>query len=160
MRYLGQTSNAFVLTAASSAPGIATANSSGSGPAAIINYNADGSTSFNSPTNPAAKGTYVAMWVTGEGLTTVAQANPSANTGKVTVAQATPPFTPQPLLPVGVLLDGQPVTPSFWGEAPGLIAGVMQVNFQIPAGARTGDLPLVVMVGGNSSQSGVTVSVK
>jgi uncharacterized protein (TIGR03437 family) len=36
----------------------------------------------------------------------------------------------------------------------------LQVNVQIPATARTGDLPLVISIGGTSSQTGVTVSVR
>ena len=36
----------------------------------------------------------------------------------------------------------------------------MQLNVQIPATVDSGDLPIVVSIGGNASQSGVTVSVK
>jgi uncharacterized protein (TIGR03437 family) len=48
----------------------------------------------------------------------------------------------------------------FYGEAPGLVSGVMQFNVQIPANAPSGNIPMPVFVGGNSSQSGVTVSVQ
>jgi uncharacterized protein (TIGR03437 family) len=50
---------------------------------------------------------------------------------------------------------------SFYGEAPGLVAGVMQVNVIVPAAASSG-IPnaLVVSVGGNPSQTGVTVAVQ
>ena len=161
--FLGGKSNFFVLQGAATAPGIATANGSGTGPGAIIAIDpVTGVQSFNSPANPAAKGSAISVFVTGEGLTTATATDQQKqdNTGKITVAAATAPFTPQPLLPVGVTIDGQPVTPFFFGEAPGLVSGVMQVNVRIPATARTGDLPIVVSVGGVSSQSGVTVSVK
>jgi len=36
----------------------------------------------------------------------------------------------------------------------------MQFNVQIPANAPSGDLPILVSVGGNTSQNGVTVSVR
>jgi uncharacterized protein (TIGR03437 family) len=36
----------------------------------------------------------------------------------------------------------------------------LQINLQIPQTARTGDLPIVVSIGANSSPSGVTVSVQ
>jgi hypothetical protein len=36
---------------------------------------------------------------------------------------------------------------AYIGEAPGIVAGVMQVNVVIPAGARTGNLSLVVSIG-------------
>ena len=66
-----------------------------------------------------------------------------------------------PLLPVAVLIDGQPAASiSFAGEAPGLVSGVMQLNAQIPPGARSGNLSLVVSIGGGNSQAGVTVSVR
>jgi uncharacterized protein (TIGR03437 family) len=69
-------------------------------------------------------------------------------------------LTPAPLLAVGVTVDGQPVFVQFVGEAPGFVSGVLQLNIQIPANARTGDLPLFVNIGGASSQNSVTVSVK
>jgi uncharacterized protein (TIGR03437 family) len=46
------------------------------------------------------------------------------------------------------------------GPAPGEIAGLLQVNLEIPAGLATGPQPLVVTVGGVTSQSGLTVAVK
>jgi uncharacterized protein (TIGR03437 family) len=59
-----------------------------------------------------------------------------------------------------VLIGGQPAFVAFYGEAPGLVSGVMQLNIQIPVNAPSGNLPIVASVGGNSSQSGVTVSVQ
>ena len=93
--------------------------------------------------------------MTGEG-----QTSPSGVTGAVTTLAPSGPLTPQPLLPVGVTIDGQPATVAFYGEAPGMVAGVMMLNVTIPASARTGDLPIVVSVGGVNSQNNVTVSVK
>ena len=49
------------------------------------------------------------------------------------------------------MIDGQQAVLSFIGEAPGFVSGVLQINVQIPATARTGNLPIVVSVGGNSS---------
>jgi uncharacterized protein (TIGR03437 family) len=46
------------------------------------------------------------------------------------------------------------------GEAPGLVAGMMQLNVQIPPNAPSGNLPITVSIGGNISQNGVTVSVQ
>jgi uncharacterized protein (TIGR03437 family) len=87
--------------------------------------------------------------MTGEG-----QTNPAGVNGKVT---GTPPV---PRQSVTATVDGQPVEIRFAGEAPGILSGVMQVNVAIPAAARTGDLPVVVTVGGVPSQNGVTVSVR
>ena len=41
-----------------------------------------------------------------------------------------------------------------------MVAGVMQVNVEIPADAAAGVVPVVVSVGGVSSQPGVTVAVQ
>lgn len=93
--------------------------------------------------------------MTGEGQTA-----PLGVTGKVTAASVAPPLTPQPLLPVTVLIVGQPAFVGFYGEAPTLVSGVMQLNVQVPTNIPSGNLPISVSVGTNSSQSGVTVSVQ
>ncbi len=149
--FLGQSSNAIEETVATTAPGLFTANSSGTGPGAILNQNG----SPNSPSNPAAKGSVVTLYVTGEG-----QTSPAGVTGSVTQALATPPYTPAPLLAVAVLINGGGTTIQFAGEAPAIIAGVMQVNVVIPPGTPTGAMPVSVSIGGRSSQNGVTVSVQ
>ena len=151
VKFLGQSSNGIPTPVAATTTGIFTANASGSGPGAILNANL----TVNSPGNPANRGDTVAIYLTGEGLT-----SPTGVTGKVTTISATGPLTPVPLLAVGVTIDGQPVSISFAGEAPGLVSGAMQLNVQIPANARSGNLPVVVSIGGTSSQPGVTVSVR
>jgi uncharacterized protein (TIGR03437 family) len=152
VKYLGQTSNGVQVTQVASVPGLFTANASGTGPGAILNSN----NSVNSPSNPASKGDTVVIYMTGEG-----QTNPAGVTGKVTTVNPSGnPLTPQPLLPVAVLVDGQPAKVVFYGEAPGIVSGVMQVNVQIPTTAATGNLSVSVQVGSNISQTGVTVSVK
>ena len=151
VRYQGLTSVAYPLPLTASAPGVLTLNASGSGPGAIVN--SDGGP--NSPLQPARKGDYVTLYVTGEGQTT-----PSGVTGKVTALSRTLPLTPQPVLPVTVSIGGQRAAVSFVGEAPGLVSGVLQLNVQIPTNAAPGDLPVEVTVGANRSQSGVTVSIQ
>jgi len=68
--------------------------------------------------------------------------------------------TPAPALPVTVQVNGQPASYAYAGEAPGLAAGLMQLNVQIPANAQPGNLSIQVSIGGNPSQTGVTVSVQ
>ena len=152
VEYLGQPlSNSLELTATAVAPAIFTLNASGTGPGAILNQDY----STNSPNNPASKGSYIAVYMTGEG-----QTSPPGVTGKITALSATPPLTPQPLLPVTALINGQPASVVFYGEAPGIVSGVMQVDIQIPTNAPSGNLPISVSVGVVSSQNGVTVSVQ
>jgi uncharacterized protein (TIGR03437 family) len=151
-KYLGQSSNAYPLQAAVSTPAIFTANSSGTGPGAILNQ--DGS--YNSQ-KAAPRGSTIAVYMTGEG-----QITPSGVTGKVTTVNTSGdgPLTPAPLLPVSALIGGVPALSQFAGEAPGLVSGVLQVNIQVPENAPTGNVPITISIGANSTQQGVTVSVQ
>ena len=151
IKYVNQTSNAYPLTSATTMPGVFTQNSSGSGPGSILNQDY----TYNGPNHAAAKGSTVMVYMTGEG-----QTNPPGTTGLITTLSATPPLTPGPLLPIGVLINGQPALYVYAGEAPALVAGMMQLNVQIPSNAPSGDLPITVSIGGNASQSNVTVSVR
>jgi uncharacterized protein (TIGR03437 family) len=150
--YLGQTSAAFSLLAAPAMPGIFTANGSGQGPGIILNH--DGVT-VNGPAAPEPAGGVVVLFVTGEG-----QTGPPGVSGEVTLLSPTPPITPIPLLPVMVRINGQPAPVLFCGEAPGLVSGVMQINVQVPTTSPSGALPIQVLVGGLSTQDGVTVAVR
>jgi uncharacterized protein (TIGR03437 family) len=59
-----------------------------------------------------------------------------------------------------IINNGPPAVIAFYGEAPSIVSGVMQINVQIPPDVPSGSLPIMVSVGGNTSQSGVTISVK
>ena len=141
-----------MLKTATAYPRIFTVNGSGVGQGAIFN---DDDYTLNGPSSPEPRGGTVVLFVTGEGQTV-----PSGVTGKVTTVSLTPPLTPVPQLPVSVLIDGQPSTVAFAGEAPGLVSGVMQLNVQIPATARSGSVPIQVIVGASTSPPVVTVAVK
>ena len=152
IEYAGQTSNAFALTSTTTAPALFTQTWSGSGPGAILKQD----NSLNGPGNAAAKGSIVQVYMTGEG-----QTNPPGVTGAITRATLPPPqVTPAPILPIKVTIAGLPALYAYAGEAPGLVAGIMQLNVQIPAIAPSGDLQILVSIGGNTSQNGVTVSVR
>jgi uncharacterized protein (TIGR03437 family) len=134
------------------APAIFTATGTGIGQAAALNSDL----TPNSTTNPALAGSTIAVYMTGEG-----QTSPPGVTGSVTCSAgcATVGQIPKPLLPVTALVGGQPATVSFYGEAPGLIAGVMQVNLVIPPSTPSGKASLSITVG-PTAQAGVTVAVK
>jgi uncharacterized protein (TIGR03437 family) len=122
-------------------------DSTGKGQAAAVNQ--DGS--INTASTPAKVGDVVSLYATGEGQTT-----PSGVDGK----PAAVPL-PQPSLPVSVTIGGQTVKPQYAGGAPGEVAGVMQINVQIPSGIQAGNaVPVVVQVGSVSSQPGVTIAVR
>jgi uncharacterized protein (TIGR03437 family) len=152
IEYAGETSNADQLTSAATAPGLFAQNSSGSGTGAILNQD----NSLNGPSHPAARGSIVQMFMTGEGLT-----NPQPVTGAITTVTLPPPqVTPAPVQLIQVWIDGQPALYTYAGEAPGMVAGVMQINVQIPPTAPSGPLPIQVSIGGNMSQNGITVAVQ
>jgi uncharacterized protein (TIGR03437 family) len=127
-------------------PGIFTADSSGKGQAAVINQ--DGT--VNSAANPAARGSVITFFVTGEGAT-----NPVSIDGKLAAA----PYT-KPVLPLVVTIGGQSAEVQYGGGAPGEVAGMMQVNAVIPAGIDAGSAEVVASVGDTLSMVGVTVAVK
>jgi uncharacterized protein (TIGR03437 family) len=150
VRFAGLTSKTFPLTPAAAAPALFTANGAGIGAAAVLNQD----NSYNGPSHPAPKGSYVVIFLTGEGMTS------PAVTGSITTVAKTGPLTPQPLLPVSVQIGGQTAYLAFHGEAPGMVAGVMQINAQIPSSISSGEVGLSVSIGGKVTQSGVTISVE
>ena len=151
--YAGQTSNSQSLQLAATTPAIFTQNSSGTGPGAILNQDY----SLNTQANPAAPGSVVQIYMTGEGLTT-----PVQTTGTVTPVNTSGvgPVTPAPQQSISVLIGGQPAKLDFAGEAPYFVAGVLQVNAELPSTVSSGAIPIMVRVGNQISQSGVTVWVK
>ena len=147
------------LTAAS--PGIFTATGTGTGQAAALNSD----NTPNTTSNPAPAGSVVQVWMTGEGQTL-----PAGVTGSVTCSNgcATTSQIPKPGAPVAAFVNDQPATITFYGEAPGLVSGVMQVNVVVPPYTRSGPASLSITVGSwaystpgpSSTQAGVTIAVK
>jgi uncharacterized protein (TIGR03437 family) len=145
--FQGQTTATVSVSVAPSAPGLFTLDSTGKGPGACVNQ--DGS--INTASTPAKIGDVISCYATGEGQTT-----PSGVDGK----PAAIPL-PQPNLPVNVTIGGLMVKPQYAGGAPGEVAGVMQINVQIPSGTQTGNaVPISIQVGSVSSQPGVTITVR
>ena len=58
------------------------------------------------------------------------------------------------MLPVTVTIGNKAATVTYAGGAPGIIAGVWQVNVQVPSGLAAGNVPVQVTVGGVSSPAG------
>jgi uncharacterized protein (TIGR03437 family) len=146
VQYSGSTSDPLGLRVTDAAPGIFTVDSSGKGSGAIVNQ--DGS--INGPTHPAAAGTIVSIYATGEG-----QTNPAGQDGRVISTDLR-----TPLLPVSVRIGGVPATVTYAGSAPGLVSGAFQVNVRIPTGLGAGPVALDLQVGTTVSPSGVTLSVQ
>jgi len=120
------------------------------GPQAIV-LNQDGS--LNGPANPARKGQFVTIFLTGSGV-------------------VVPPVTsgaPAPVSPLsrvqGAVVEwagtaGSPDDLFFAGLTPGFV-GLTQINVRIPLTAPSGDLvELVVRIAGQASQPGVGIAVE
>jgi uncharacterized protein (TIGR03437 family) len=150
VEFSGVQSTPLAYNVVAASPGIYTLNQQGTGPGAIINQ--DGIT-VNSPNTPAAVGSVVSVYMTGEGQTT-----PPGVDGAII-----PPILSSlknPVLPVTATVNGLPATVVYAGSAAGSISGLMQVNLIIPAGAPTGGaVPIAVTVGTVASQSGVTIAI-
>ena len=146
--YQGNASAPVTLPVTASAPGLFSANGSGTGNGAISNQ--DGS--VNSPSNPAARGSVVVLYGTGEGQTA-----PSGVDGRIANS-----IYPKPLLPVKVSIGGVDATSGiiYAGAVPTLVAGIFQINVTVPASVPAGAVPVVVTIGSASSQTGLTVSLK
>jgi len=145
-------------------PGIFRLQSVRSAQAAAINQ--DGT--INGPSNPAARGSVVSVWGTGYGPT-----DPPCSTGGLNHPKAEPlspgisaliyNVVPNPL---GVKII--PATVQYAGSAPGLVCGVVQINFQVPADIAAGTFsfwPWIQLVDGDSTTQyqppiGAAISVK
>lgn len=127
-------------------PAIFTLDASGRGPAAALNQ--DGS--LNTADNPARSGEVVVMWATGFGAM-----NPTPTDGEITAGSL-----PVPAEPVEVLLSGQSTELLYAGAAPGLVAGVVQLNVRIPpTQTNSGPVEVTVKAGNLTPHRGVTVFV-
>lgn len=132
---------------AAAAPGLFTIDASGKGQAAALNQ--DGS--VNGRTSPVRTGDVVVLFGTGEGQTL-----PAGVDGALTGTDA-----PRPVLPLRVTIGGKEGTVLYAGGAPGLVAGLVQINVRVPADVAPGDaVPVVITAGVASSVAGVTLSVR
>ncbi len=146
VEFEGRRSNTIALPVIPAAPALFTANSSGRGQGAILNQNG----TLNSATNQADRGSIVILYLTGEGAT-----NPTGVDGKPNASPA-----PQPKLPVSISIGGIDAQILYAGGAPGLVAGVMQINVRIPQSVQSGQLPVIVSVGSATSPANVTLAVQ
>jgi len=129
-------------------PGIFSQNLTGTGQGAILNQDY----SVNSASNPLGAGGIAMVYATGEGQTT-----PGGVDGK----PATGPTYPAPVLqPVTATVGGKAAAVKYAGAAPDFVAGVLQVNVEIPPGLAPGNAELIIQAGANKSQTGLAIAVK
>jgi uncharacterized protein (TIGR03437 family) len=140
----GMRSNPANVPVAQAAPGLFTQNAQGSGVGSIRNQDS----TVNGPSNAAAVGSVISIYATGAG-----QLAPAVPTGSV------PPGQTAQALPVTVIIGGVQAQVLYAGNAPTLVAGVLQVNARVPQ-LPPGTMSVEMTVGGQPSQPGVTMAVR
>ena len=133
------------INVAAAQPGIFTVNQSGSGPGAIL----DVRFVLVSATNPVKPGDIIQIYCTGLGET-----NPPVRSGER--SPSSPPATA--VKTVTATVDGINAPVQFAGLAPEFV-GLYQVNVQIPAGVKNGEVNLVLTQDGVESNT-VTIFVQ
>jgi uncharacterized protein (TIGR03437 family) len=143
--YQGRRTAPVAVPVADVAPAVFTLDMSGVGQGAILNE--DGA--VNGPDNPAPEGSTIAVWATGAGLL-----DASVSDGQVTQA----PYS-KPRLPVKAQINGMDQEVTYAGSAPGLVAGVLQVNIKIAFATKRQADAMSFAVGDKWSPS-VSLSIK
>ena len=133
------------LAAAPVVPAIFTLSGTGIGPGAVLNQDY----SVNSLANPAAAGSVIMVYGTGFGAL-----DPPAVDGQ-------PGSTATTVFPVTAAIAGIPAEVTYAGAAPGLVAGIAQINVRIPSGLSASFAASVsLMIGSAFTQFGVTIAIQ
>ena len=136
----GQIYGAAEIPLASASPGLFVEGAQQTGPVAAENQDF----SINTATNPAARGTILQLYATGQGAVSGAPPDGQPSSGLVPSIA-----TPQILLGTMFVPAGNI---QYSGLAPGSV-GLWQINFTIPAGAPTGNVPITVFMNSISSSN-------
>ena len=148
VEYKGQKGNTVTVPVVAAVPGIFSLNQSGTGPGAILN---SPDYSVNGPSSPVPAGGYIMVFATGEGKTDIAM------DGQIVPLYG--PY-PRPLLGPWTATVGGRNAPVVWtGSAPQSVAGLFQINIQIPPDLAPGIYEVIIRTGDFSSQAGLTVAV-
>ena len=120
----------------------------GSGQGAILNEDL----SLNSANNPAARGSYVSIYATGAGVL-----SPALPDGALVQANN----LPTSVASISVTIGGQAATVTYHGGAPGLVAGAMQINVEVPGNITPGPaVPVTIAAAGTPGLNTVTMAVQ
>lgn len=146
--YLGVRSDAVVVNVAATAPGLFTVDGSGAGQAVAINMD-DGTA--NSADAPVAAGSAVVLIGTGEGVT-----DPPGVDGRPATD-----VIPRPVAQCSAKIGGIAAVVDGCRAVANQAPGRFQLRAFVDAAVTPGSaVPVVVTVGGVSSQAGVTIAVK
>jgi uncharacterized protein (TIGR03437 family) len=149
VQYQGQTSSGMTVPVQAATPGIFSQDLSGAGPGAILNQDY----SLNASLSPATAGSVIQIFSTGGGVTSPAQTDGVL----APMAEPFPRLVTQPVVTIG----GLQAKVDYAGAAPGEVAGLIQIDAEVPAGVKPGlSVPVVVQIGNWQSQAGLTITVK
>ena len=136
------------LAVSTSSPGLFTATQDGKGQAAAVNQ--DGR--VNTPSNPAAKGSVIVLYGTGQGQVSpavpdaiAASASPLSSTVTVPTSDGRACVASQPAMCVAIGSTFGEI--QYSGLAPGYV-GLWQINVKIPTDAPAGNVALRVLING------------
>ncbi len=118
-----------------------------SSPSVFVVTNADGT--VNSQQNPASPGSVITFWTTGEGQTT-----PAGEDGKIMTDTLASPISP-----VEVSFADSSNQVLYAGSAPNSVAGLMQVNVQVPTNIYSGEQHAYFSIGAYPFAMDITVTV-
>jgi uncharacterized protein (TIGR03437 family) len=141
---------------ATTSPGLFTLDGSGAGQAAALNYDAITTLySLNSSKNAVKIGNIIVLYLTGEGDYTTAI---TPLDGYIIPAS----IVTMPTLNAAatVTIGGQAATVNYAGPFVGGVLGVLQMNVVVPTHTTGLAVPVVVTIGGNDTQAGVTIATK
>jgi uncharacterized protein (TIGR03437 family) len=144
--YGGSSSPAFTQQLAPTAPHFFTKTGTPAGQIAAFNSDY----TLNSASNPAAAGSIVVLYATGEGVV-----SPPGVDGTLVGSNL-----PQPLANVSASVGGQPADVIYAGGSPGSVEGLFQINLRIPSGTASGSAMVSLQIGASSSPAGATIAVR
>lgn len=141
-----QTAPTWTLPVAATAPGLFTVNFTGAGQ--VVALNADGS--VNSPANPAARGSNIMLFATGEGVT-----NPADTDGIVEADNSRVPTAT-----IAVTFNGISATVGSDTSFPKDVSGVLDLTVTVPTNITQGLSNVVLTAGGVATTQATNIYVK
>ena len=143
IRAAGQNTAETSVAVAPAAPALLTFDASGAGQAAAINQ--DGT--INSPAHPAEQGSIISLYAVGVRATTDGDGAIATAAQNVSGVQVSVGTSPQ--------LSRVP----YAGPSPGSISALTQINVELPKGVTGDQVPVWVLIGGLTSQAGMTIAI-
>ena len=142
----GKTSTSMVVNAGGAVTSALSVPVTAASPGIFVVMNEN--STVNSTRNPAPRGSVIVVYATGGGQTT-----PPGVDGQIA---ATAPY-PKPVLPVTVTVGKITANLPYYGAEPNVIAGIMEIKVQLPAGVSGSAVALALNIGGFTTNVHVAI---